>query len=67
MVSNNAPFTHTDKVRAQDILEDTEYSSGNKKKTLEASVFAEFDKMNGIKKKAATGIDINNFNPNTLF
>ena len=67
MVSNNAPFSHTDNVRAQDILEDTEYSSGNKKKTLEASVFAEFDKMNGIKKKAATGIDINNFNPNTLF
>ena len=67
MVSNNAPFSHTDNVRTQDILEDTEYSSGNKKKTLEASVFAEFDKMNGIKKKAATGIDINNFNPNTLF
>ena len=68
MIDNALSENHTIvSVRAQDLLENTEYSSGNKKKTLEASVFAEFDKMNNINRENKAKVDINNFNPNSLF
>ena len=67
MIDNHTPFNRNTVVRVQDVLEGTEYETGNKKKTLEASVFKEFDKMNAARQQTKVDVDINNFNPNTLF
>lgn len=67
MIANSKPRTSVEQVKVQDILSGTEYEDGNKKKALEASVFAEFDKMNSRKKAPNVNVSIESFDINSLF
>ena len=47
MLRNNTPRISQDNVKAADILDGTRYADGNQKKTLEAEVFRDFDRLSG--------------------
>ena len=63
--SNVAKVDTSVQIKVADILKGTKYETGNQKKTLEASVFKEFEKMNSVK-ASHQKVDINNFDVNTL-
>jgi len=63
--SNVAKVDTSVQIKVADILKGTKYETGNQKKTLEASVFKEFEKMNSVK-ASRQKVDINNFDVNTL-
>ena len=58
MLRNNIPRVSTENLKAAEILANTKYSDGGKKKTLEAEVFRDFDRFSksgaGVKAKQPT-------------